>query len=300
MITTIEPLVNAMTSQGYACSSQTKTVLPKQADAPLDFCLCSGVCEYTELALFEAGGEARKNDFASFLIDMIDGSGSFEFFLDDGSTRTPLIDNTYGTYFGFGDLGQANKVGFIIDWAKVGASLGAGYYTFIAEITEFGQLLSRESHTYWASQFSDVLADGTVRLKTINSNCTQNGIDYTGMLWPRSLRIAGDLVPVAPDLELTESLDSLRRPVQIQAATRDKWQLRTNLIPGSIYEMLKNDIKSSNLTLDDYALYAFQKIEAKAVSLVGIDELEADFKTSDKGRTVVELQDIALQLTRNL
>ena len=300
MISTTQPLVNIMASKGFACSSQTRKVTPKQIDEPLDFCLCAGRCDYEELAFSSDDGDEFKNDFSSFLINMIDLAGTFEFFLDDGTTRTPLIDDTYGLYFGFGDLPQANKVGFIVDWKKVGEGIGYKKYTFIAEVTEFSIDYVQESHVFKATVFSDVQADKTVRFKTINSGCTQNGVDYTGMFWPRSLRLPARLIEQAPDLEQVEGLNSQRQPVQVQVSTRDNWRIETEYIPGSVYSMIKNDLKSKDIKVDDYALYQFRRTRAKPMVLSEIEELDTDFSQNAFGRFVFSMKDVNLELKRNV
>lgn len=299
MISTTQPLVNFMASKGFACSSQTKTVTPKQVDEPLDFCLCADRCDYLELAFSSDDGDEFKNDTSSFLVDMVDLAGTFEFFLDDGTTRTPLTDDTYGLYFGLGDLPQANKVGFIVDWKKVGEGLGYKEYTFVAEVTEFSVDYEQESHTYKATQFSERQADGTIRIKTINSGCTQNGVDYTGMFWPRSVRLLASLIEQTPELEQIEGLNSQRQPVQVQVSMRALWQVETGFIPGSVYSLIKNDLMSQDLKVDNYDLYQFRQTRAKPMVLSEIEELDTDYSQNAFGRLIFALKDLNLELKRN-
>lgn len=298
MIQTTEPLVDAMASMGYAVSSHTRIVTPKTEITALDFCLQAYESDYVELAFSSNDGDIFKNDKSSFLVNMIDLAGSFSFYLTDGTTDTPLIDDTYGTYYGFGSLAQANKIGYIVDWKKVADTLGYGRYIFKVNISEFGTAYNQESHIFHAMPYSDEIANGTVRLKTTNTGNTQNGVDYSGMEWPRSARLFVETTPHLPTIESTSVLDSERRSIPIQEVSQERYSFSTSGISKSIYDLIRQDLSLNIVTVDTYGLFDFAKLKNHSCVFDEFSELEANFMQSTKAVLKFSLMDYEPKIKR--
>ena len=300
-ITTQIPLTTSMASNGYYGFDGVTLVTEKTPEVAIDFPFYVYECCYDELAFWAEGGNPYQNDKKSFLVDIQDPNGTYTLTLmGEGQSVNLNNNNILGTPFALGDLEQPTKAGYIIDWKKVNDNLGSGIYCVKVEVNEFGKDLVQNSHNFRVMQFSLEAADGTIRLDSINSGFILNGTNYVDMTWPRWLRLAVEFNEVAPELEIENLLTSQYRPSQVQQKTRDQYTIKTGLIPSGVYEQLKSDLKSDQLTLNTYDIFGFRKLENTPIALTEISELKTSYAQTRSGVVEFSLQNKKLELKRNI
>ena len=184
--------------QAAAQEIQIKTI----PEAPLDdFCLCDlglQVCEYEELA-FHSGSNRLENDYTSLFINKVDSTDVIKVFLInlDDSEETELTELNADKY-GFYSEDDIHK-GFIIEFDVLNSSFPLlRNIRFRIEQNVFGSDVMRETHKFKLEKFNAVVADGTIRIESINSGRIESGNDYDALNWKKSIRISGFFGNVSP------------------------------------------------------------------------------------------------------
>ncbi len=227
---------------------------------PLDpYCLCDigfKECEYREPA-FYGGSNEFENDYKTIFVNKVDSSDVISFFLIDLQLNVELelrADNAsmYGEY-----LEGANYCGVIINFDTLINQYNANlkYVNFRTEQEVFGDQLATTSHEYDLLKFSQTLADGTVRIETVNSGRIESGNDYDDLSWKRSVRIAGFFGRESPTLSIDNYQDGDRTIKQIQDKIENEYTLETELIPNQIFKAIMfNDMLANKIIVSDYNL----------------------------------------------
>lgn len=264
---------------GFACGTSSPLVTIPRAPSEIDFCSCNFSCEYIELALYTSGGtkSERNSDTTSVLFNLASNTSTFEIKLINKSTgqETVLNDDTLGTFYNAGDLSQPLKVGYIIDWQLVGTVLGNGTYQISITVTDFGNPITTESHLYKCTPFSDIIADGTVKVVTTNQGIIEGGEDYDGITWSRSVRFDGFFGRPSFTIETTDYEDNDRRLNQNQDSIGITYNLSTDLMPSGVSnQLILNDILANRILIYDYNLLNTEVFEGIEVRPESIDEPE--------------------------
>lgn len=217
-------------------------------------------------------GNYLQNDFSSFLSKsvLLDVTWSLD---KDCEKIADLNDDTLGTYYakGYWSIAngftsqQANYSGFVLDWSKVLSVHGIGNYrvtiTFSLGDTTILELCSCN---FLLQVYSDVKADKTIRIRTLQNGHILDTFDYTGMNWEQSWRMSGFFGYPQDKLEVDNYLDKNRNITQIQDQLFKEYTLQTDFI-AECFKGIFNDILLSNeIFIDDYNLknaYLLQNID---------------------------------------
>jgi hypothetical protein len=277
-ILTTLPNDRAMLFGGFACGTQASLIVIPQPKVEIDYCSCEFACDYIESALYSSVDKTvRNSDTTSILLELSTASSSFELKLINKSTsvETILNDDTYGQYFGQGDLQQPLKVGMIIDWELVGTGIGNATYQIEISVTNFGDTVTELSHLYRCAPYSDLVADGTVKIVTTNEGIIDGGVDYDGMSWNRSVRFEGKFGLPSFSLETTDYEDNSRNWNQNQDKISITYSLSTDILPSSVSnQLVLNDSLANQILIYDYNLANTEVFNGVEVRPVSIEEPE--------------------------
>lgn len=228
---------------------------------PVDFCYCDIECDYEEFALAKIGGTPRENDTSAFLFTkfIVADTITFKLFKNNQLVAT-IVDDTFGEFFAAGSLTVPENpdsdllVGFRVDWEKVLTVEGVGIYEIKVDAVLTGDAKTFSSHKYRLVPFSDAIANGTIRLRTIqNGNIESLNLDYTGQNWQQTIRIRGKLFGKNPSLDSDRYLDGDRRLRQIQDQIINTYTIETRLLPFVIANKVIYDLFLSNrILVTDY------------------------------------------------
>jgi hypothetical protein len=163
----------------------------------------------------------------------------------------------------------------IIDWELVGTGLGNATYQIEISVTNFGDTVTELSHLYRCAPYSDLIADGTVKIVTTNEGIIDGGIDYDGMLWSRSVRFDGKFGLPSFSLETTDYEDNSRNWNQNQDKISITYNLSTDLLPSNVSnQLVLNDTLANKILIYDYNLANTEVFNGVEVRPVSIEEPE--------------------------
>lgn len=305
MIISEIPAGNTMKLEGWFCTTDAKVIIiPSKEDIVCSCNFSSSTCDYEELAFAYPPNEldVYRNDFKSILINLLDDSSSYEFFIvDSNSVEIPLIDDTYGTLFqkGFNTL-QPLKVGFKIDWLKVFNLFGGGIYTIKIKQTDFGNTIEVDSHNFRLMQFSELASQGTVKIETNQKGTYLKGEDYTGMVWNQMNRIVAEFGNESQQNEVSRLKDGNYKDFDIQNEYFYQYTLSTNLLPSQIADLILNvDTKTDEILITNYDIYAYRQYRKLEVVSEGSVDSSDDYITNKNKKFNITFNDSTSNLKRN-
>lgn len=248
-----------------------------------DICICDFIkCEYSE-KIFCAPlnpNDYWKNDQNEFLYKRFVSSDTIDIELQKDEVKiADLNDDTYGTYFdGFasGTSEQQLYKGYLVDWLKVFNDYGAGSYKVVANLSIIGNATVSTSREFILNVYSDIAADGTVRIESYqNGNILGNQFDFTGLNWYQSLRLGGEFGNPAPIFETSEYVTSQYIRRQNKASMSREWTLNTKLISWEVVEKLVyNKLLGNEILITDYKIKAESLWRRVKVFMQEIDKPE--------------------------
>lgn len=222
------------------------------------------ICDYVQCGVYEEyvfgcpGGEFWQQDKSDFLFRKLIATDTIDFeLIKNGVKVADLNDNTYGTYFSTFPSGTEDQqlyTGYLLDWSEVYDNHGGGKYVFRAKTTILGVPNDVDSRVFNLVKYSDVLADGTVRIETTqNGNIFGNQFDFTGLNWYQSVRIPGRFGNPSPVLETRSYTTSTHKRRQIKDTMSREWSLITKKIGWSVAEKLVyNKLIANQILITDY------------------------------------------------
>lgn len=256
--------------------------LPETPDPQTnDICICDFIsCLYVEYIFADPNNpdDFWKNDENEFLFKRFVSVDTVAMELHKNGVKIDdLNDNTYGTFFnGFpsGSLEQQLYVGYLVDWKLVYFLFGAGTYTIVANLNIIGNATTSTSREFNLTLYDDILADGTVRVETVqNGNIFGNDFDFTDLEWYQSLRIPGDFGNPTPVFETTEYVTSQHKRVQNKAQMSREWDLETKLIPWEVADkLIYNKMLGNTILITDYRIRAESIWRRQSVFLKDLDK----------------------------
>lgn len=241
-----------------------------------DFCTCAVQC-VPRLVVFadDTGTDFYKNDKTSIFsrtLNLVHPVG-----ITASTTvakivnvitgvETVLVDSTHGTE----TIG--NKFyWFEVDWFKIRQTLGLGKYKleFTTTVNVYGQTLdSYTSPTYHLKDYSDKLANGTIRIEVEQTGKLNHSIDYSNLVlstgkkatYTNQVRLPGSLKFESTNEETDHlTLNGTDRPsYQIKDKMTLKYKLDIHLVsaPQFVY-VLFNDMFANPVKVSDYNVYNF-------------------------------------------
>lgn len=216
--------------------------------------------------------EDFKNDYSSFYHQRQLPSETCDFFLfrHENGQEYPLIDDTYGQFFNFNSItANPNLKGYLLKWKKVLQALGKGNYKIIKRYTIAGLSIEEQSYTFTLNQFSNSLADKTVRFDIVmNGLLEKPNVDFTNTSWRHSIRVPGFFGRREPKYEEDNLIQRDYHSRQISMKQTNEYKFQTNLIPYCItnevidFILFANDIFINDYNLNNHS-YEFVKFGVK-------------------------------------
>ena len=240
-------------------------VLPKEP-SDIDFnecCYCYTVFGDT------SSTDDYKNDYSGFFFERQTSSDTIDFVLiESDGTEYIISDDTYGTFKDFGDItDNGNLSTFILSWKKVLTLLGAGSYTIRKDKNIAGVTISETSLNYELFQYTNALADGSVRI-----DCTQNGTlrhfntNFKGSEFKDSLRIEGFFGNKTPKYTQDNIVFSNDVSTQISMSQENEYLYECDeLLPKEVtshlfdFILFGNDIYMNDYNSDNHS-YDYVKV----------------------------------------
>lgn len=241
------------TGQAFAQEVVLKTI-PEQ---PLDpYCLCDfGLkeCAYREPAFYGGNGK-YENDYTSLFINKVDNSDIIKFVLinienNEETELTEAEEALFGQYFD-----NDTFTGIRIEFDKLVAAFpDLSAIKFRIEQEVFGSNVEVETHEFQLIRYSAEMANGTVRIETVNSGRIESGNDYHDYKWRRSVRLFGFFGRESPTISVDNYQDGDRTIKQIQDSIKNEYTLETELVPNQIFRaVMFNDMLANEIFISDY------------------------------------------------
>jgi len=251
-------------SHGMACKVLGESLPEVVPESVNDICICNYItCEYVEKVFADpTSSDFWKNDKNEFLFRRLVAVDTVAIKLfKDGVEVADLNDNTLGTFYnGFasGSAEQQKYVGFLVDWKLVEAAHGVGEYQIKADLSIIGNTSTYESRKFRLCIYSDLAANGTVRIEsTQNGNIEGSDFDYTGLEWYQSFRIAGKFGNPTPVFEEDRYTTETRKIRQIKDKMGREWTLKTGKVNYEVGEkLIYNKMLANEILITDYSILA--------------------------------------------
>lgn len=269
-------------NQPFVCEYNERTLsyaigvdIPEPQEAPEEV---FKECCYHHYVLADANSSSNlKNDFSSFYHQRQLPNETVNFVLLKLNTNEEFdLDNaTYGIYYPFGNFDNNDLKGYRVQWKKVLSELGEGSYKILKKQNIAGIDIVTESLVYTLRQYSDRIADHTVRIDIVQNGALRKlGVDFTGANWEDSIRVRGFFGRREPQFEEDILVDKLFRKRQISMSQTNEYKFQTNLLPDCVTDqiidffVLANDIYFTDYNLNNHS-YQFKKFAAKYASNEG-------------------------------
>jgi hypothetical protein len=225
-----------------------------------------------------------KNDKNSFIWnfdnDVIDTAATIEITIwKNGSLLTDITDDSYGKLYAYDFFRNSDNrsfVGYLINWGIVLNTHGAGLYHLQLEVnTIFGSQIILKTDTYCVKQYSEALADKTVRLEYYingiigDSKTDELTTDYGTINWYNSHRFDGYFSFEKSRFEK----DYIRYENGLDEKVTDEqfpeYVLDLKPIPAPKHNILRTDIlQADKILITDYNTRNFDKYYQKSVQVI--------------------------------
>ena len=170
------------------------------------------------------------------------------------SNYAVISDNTYGEYYDFGDLYNLDFTGFTIDWQKVLTIIGAGNYRLKIDRTIMGATDEILTPSFILREYSEDLADNTIRVEWYMNSDIINGIDYGGLNWYNSFRYPGYFGLIQDEIEEINYKNSSYESFTVRRDVSRKYDCEIGWIPQCIDEELDLIKQADKVVITDYNL----------------------------------------------
>jgi len=271
---------------GLAVKQVGASIPQRPAQQTTDTCICDNECPYVEKAFHSTDGLAYKNDQSSFLFKKEITGDTISLELHKNYVKVAdIIDNTYGDYHPAGTFSnQPLYVGFVANWKDVYDQKGNGLYQIVAVNTILGEAETITSHVFHVQTYSDLLANGTVKIETYNTgNIIGSQFDYNDLLtggWYQSVRIRGFFGFKTPQIEIDNYLTQDYELKQIQDKINPEYTLETELLPGFISnQLIYDNLLANRILITDGNIYNTELFRQIEVYPTDIDEATQPART---------------------
>ncbi len=284
-----------------ATSILARVIAPLEDFNFIDSCACECGCVPCTKVFGSNTTDWWKNDIQPFLFKRVTASDTITMQLyRNGVLIGTLNSTTYGIYYDFGSLPNADYKGFHLEWKKVFLALGYGEYQVKTTIVSLGDTIIKESLVFECMEFSDARADGTVRIETYqNGYIMSSDFDYTGMNWYQSYRIEGMFGYKKPEYETTNYQNGARDITQIQDKIINIYTLETEtLLPAPLLNAITYDgLLANRILITDHNICNFERymrLEVYTDSIPNFDTFKqnpngaAVFKFTDKRQNIIK------------
>lgn len=229
-------------------------------EEPIDYDEVFKECCYKHFVFADANSELDyKNDYSGFYHQRQLPNETADFYLlhVETATELPLVDSTYGSFFDFGYFtNNTNLKGYRVEWKKVLEEIGEGSFKIIKRYTIAGISLEVSSYVFILKQFSNSLADKTVRIDIVmNGRIELDGVEFKGTNWKHSLRLPGFFGRRNPKFEEDNLIGLDYEERQISMTQTNEYKFQTNLIPYCFtQEIFDFMLYANDIYINDYNL----------------------------------------------
>lgn len=298
MITIQLPNTNPMVVVSGAATKAASPSIPSPLLIPTnDVDLCDFESGYIELVFGQPVSdplpvELYKNDFSSFLFRKLTPTDTVTIKLfKNGVELATIVDDTYGVFFPNLSPEQPLYTGFIIEFQKVINVSGGGRYEVITDTVIVGVSQTITSQTFQLVPFDTELADGTIRIETIqDGNIIRSQFDYTGLEWPQSFRTNGFFGDLQREFETDQYENQNRKRKQIQDRIIHNYDLRIDFIPSLISKQIMDDQLLANvIKVTDYNILnddIYREIELYPASIE-----TTNYETNTQSKYLIKFTD---------
>lgn len=244
-----------MPLQLFQTMVQGKTYSAPTVPVTTDFCWCGSVCTYV-LPVF-SGATDLKNDHTPVIYRRYSSSDTVTMKLyKDGALQATLTDNTYGVFYDFGSLFNANLKGYSINWSLAQAAFGTGTYQIITTCVWFGTTYTKNSSYFYLMPYNERAASGTVRMRGLQNGTTLNDpIDFAGCNWQTEIRVWGKFGDKQPEFVTDNYIAGDRARKQIQDQITNTFTLELLKMTGDEKDTFINQtLLGNNIWITDYDL----------------------------------------------
>jgi len=269
--------------EGITCFKCDSTISSSPPEDELTTCFCDFECETNLLAFADTSLNAtdRTKDYFTLYYKSKDETAIIGFKIGE----TVLIDGTHG---------ESISNGFIVDFTKIFTELGGGAYNLFIEVTgEFGFDFVKTFGKFQVCPFSELRADGTVKIKSIQNGNIESGFDYGNENVPFHLRIDGVFGNKQKVNEFIKTPNRSRVDVQVH----DRWWYEYEFIFDSnkytfVNLILNNLLAGDEVYFSDYNLANMTRETPFNNIMVRETETETDHvKGTNTSNYVVKLED---------
>lgn len=261
----------------WSCTTASSVIQLPDPEEIRDFCLCdysAAPCPYYELAFadFDNSSDEYVNDYRKFLLNPLSLTSSFSFILIDKNNVEYVIysfdgnDTIVSTEYadlslqGFNES-QELQVGINVLWYKVAFNLGFGDYTIKTSQTDFGNTVTKTSHTFKVVPYSAQRANGTIKIEVAHVGVTMNGDNWTGLIensenvFTNMIRVNGRFTLTDPDIETESIVDGIRKTRPVQTKITDTYNISIERLPFGLGIGLIHDDIIMNWIVTDYNVF---------------------------------------------
>ncbi len=201
---------------------------------------CFGLsqCGHVEKALVSDGVDNFNNDKTMFLLSRVFGTDTIVFEIHKNGVKVADATAAHGTFYDFGSLANPDLKGILIDWYKVKNLFGYGKYNIVTKHTSLGEDIEIESHCFQVAEYSECIADGTVKIESNLSGCINEYLDLGNSIIYQSTRIRGAFVEDLPEFEKTDYQKANGEKHNVKATFSKKYKLITRLLIPEVFDYL--------------------------------------------------------------
>lgn len=289
-ITTVVADSSQMPLELYQTQIQATSYAPPVEITSGDWCWCNYVCKAILPAF--SGDTDLTNDKKDFLYARITPADTIVMKLyKEGVLKATLTNDTYGTFYDFGDLTNGNLKGYLLDWGLVHTAFGSGDYQLITTLTVFSNAITIESSYFRLMPYNEQAANRTVRIESYQNGLIESGMDFTGCNWYGQVRVRGHFGNKQPDFVTDNYLSSDRERKQIQDSITNTYTLE---ILGMSYDeketFIYQTLLANRLFLTDYSIPNDDKYRKKEVYPDSIEKLTYN-KDRPGSHSVIKIRD---------
>ena len=233
----------AMVNTRYSCSTLAPTIrIPEPAETK-DLCLCKYEPEACYRVFFDATDENNtyKNDYYQVFTPLVSSSSTVTYKLIDGSD-VEYDMSVYATMYAKGfNTEQPFMEGFLLNWFKVGTTLGAGKYKVKTTTEQYGVTSETVTDYFELVPFDTLRANGTVKIEVELGGLTMNGQNYSGLEGYKIMTRLNGRLGIPKTIKESENgriITSERKKVDVQTTVYNEYNLTLNELNGQFIEEL--------------------------------------------------------------
>lgn len=204
-------------------------------------------CCYKSPVLADVSDSASwKNDVNGFLFKRTFSTETITLTLEKnggasgGGSDIALVDNTYGTFYNFGDIADyPNYKGYSLEWRNVLTVEGEGTYRLRVDGVYVAGSVTDYSIVFDLKAYSEARANGTFRIQSImNGYLKHKDFDFKGLNWVDGLRINGFFGNRQAEYEEERIVYTNRQVKQVRSELFNKYVCQTMHVPSCITDAI--------------------------------------------------------------